>query len=144
VTWEDHASRIKVLVRDPENLQFEILMLALDRRMGFEVIEDDGTGEPVLLAVQRRHVDVVVADLDATRNGALTLARELARATRPVPLVVVTQPAQPERVKQALRAGAKACVGRGEPANELYLALRAAVRGEIYVSEELGGIPAGW
>ena len=65
MTWEDIPNWIKVLVHDPENLQLEIIMLALERRMGFEVIEDDGEGEPVLLAVQRLHVGVVVADLDS-------------------------------------------------------------------------------
>ena len=74
-------------------------MLALERRLGFEVIEDDGEGEPVLLAVQRLHVGVVVADLDATEPSALTLAGELTQASPPVPLVVVMQPAQPERGK---------------------------------------------
>ena len=144
MTWEDIPNRIKVLVRDPENLELEILMLALERSLSFEVIEDDGTGEPVLLAVQRLNVDVVVADLDATPPGALTLAGELTRASPPVPLVVVMQPAQPERVRRALLAGAKGCVARGGPAEDLHLALRAAVRGEIYVSDELGGIPEGW
>ena len=144
MTWEDIPNWIKVLVRDPENLQLEILLLALERRMGFEVIEDDGEGEPVLLAVQRLHVGVVVADLDATQHSALTLAGELTQASPPVPLVVVMQPAQPERVRQALLAGVKGCVARGWLAGDLYLALRAAVRGETYVSDELGGIPEGW
>jgi DNA-binding NarL/FixJ family response regulator len=141
VTWENIPDRIKVLVRDPENLELEILMLALERSLGFEVIEDEGTGEPVLLAVQRLNVDVVVADLDATPSGALNLAGELAHASPPVPLIVVIDPAEPEHVRQALLAGAKGCVAKGGSSADLYLAVRAVARGEIYVSGELGGIP---
>jgi DNA-binding NarL/FixJ family response regulator len=138
------TNRIKVLIRDPENLQLEALMLALDRNMSYEVIEDGGEGESVLAVVRRRRVDVVVAAMDAPGPSALTTASELANATPPVPLVVVIDPAERHHVRPALLAGVKGCVAKGANAVDLYVALPAAVRGEVFVSAELGGIPEGW
>ena len=84
--------------------------------------------------VERLAPDIVVMDISMPRlNGAQ--ATELIRARFPATQVVVlSMHADETVVRQALRRGAKAYVLKRAVGEELLLAVRAASRGETYLS----------
>jgi DNA-binding NarL/FixJ family response regulator len=88
-------------------------------------------------AVAEKNPELVVADTDPDRTGALPLLSRLA-ATGPERRLLATslrcEPAEAERV---LRAGARGLLLRTEPAEEILTAFRTVIRGQIYVSRAL-------
>ena len=88
-------------------------------------------------AVTEQNPELVVADTDPDRTGALPLLSHLA-ATDPERRLLATslrcEPAEAERV---LRAGARGLLLKTEPAEEILTAFRTVVRGQIYVSRAL-------
>ena len=88
-------------------------------------------------AVAEQNPELVVADTDPDRTGALPLLSHLA-ATDPERRLLATslrcEPAEAERV---LRAGARGLLLKTEPAEEILTAFRTVLRGQIYVSRAL-------
>ena len=88
-------------------------------------------------AVAEQNPELVVADTDPDRTGALPLLSHLA-ATDPERRLLATslrcEPAEAERV---LRAGARGLLLKTEPAEEILTAFRTVIRGQIYVSRAL-------
>jgi DNA-binding NarL/FixJ family response regulator len=88
-------------------------------------------------AVAEKNPELVVADTDPDRTGALPLLSRLA-ATGPERRLLATslrcEPAEAERV---LRAGARGLLLKTEPVEEILTAFRTVIQGQIYVSRAL-------
>jgi DNA-binding NarL/FixJ family response regulator len=91
---------------------------------------------PELLTHAEFPVDVVLLDLDLTDNIPISLKISTLNTTG-VKTVVMSTYSEPNVVREALAAGALGYLVKSEDADMIVEAIRAATRGESYVSAEL-------
>jgi two-component system, NarL family, uhpT operon response regulator UhpA len=89
-----------------------------------------------LLAHPAFPVDVVLLDLDLKDNIPISLKLSTLRTTK-VRTVLMSTYSEPAVVREALAAGANGYLVKTEPVELIVEAIRAAHRGESYISEEL-------
>jgi DNA-binding NarL/FixJ family response regulator len=100
----------------------------------FEVVGAVGYGPDLLEAARRLRPDAVVADIDLPGLSGIAAAARLAREVPDARLVLLTNHADPALVAAGLAAGTLGYVLKPRAAEELAPALRAALRGDRYVS----------
>jgi DNA-binding NarL/FixJ family response regulator len=91
---------------------------------------------PELLTSPAFPVDVVLLDLDLKDNIPVSLKISTLKTTG-VKTVLMSTYSEPAVVRQALDAGALGYLVKSEEANMIVEAIRAAYKGESYISEEL-------
>ena len=125
---------IRVIVADDHNLVRQGIRMLLEKADDIEVVGEAEDGFEAVALAERLVPDIVVMDISMPRlNGAQ--ATELIRARLAnTQVVVLSMHADETIVRQALRRGARAYVLKRSVGEELLLAVRAASRGETYLS----------
>jgi len=100
----------------------------------FDVAAVVADGQALLRAVEADHPDVVITDIVMPGLDGIAATAKL-RASHPdLPVVLVTVHDDPELVERGHAAGALGYVAKHRAGQELVTAVRAALRGERYVS----------
>jgi DNA-binding NarL/FixJ family response regulator len=125
---------IRVLLVDDHWLVRVGLRSVLDRAPDIEIVGEAATGEEAVLLVERCKPDVVVMDLGMPGEGGIAATRTItsAAASHPSVLILTMHPEE-TRLVEALRAGANGYLTKDMAQQELIIALRSAVAGEVYV-----------
>jgi DNA-binding NarL/FixJ family response regulator len=133
------ASRIRVLLADDHGL-FRAGIRALLHTVGdIETVAEASDGREALRLVATRHPDVVLMDIMMPGLNGLDAAARIARAFPRTRVVILSMNADGDSVLRTLRAGAIGyLVKTAEPA-ELGMAIRAAARGERFLSAAVSG-----
>ncbi|VVE90512.1 response regulator transcription factor [Pandoraea bronchicola] len=104
------------------------------------IIAEVGAAEDLVRAVVQHPCDVIVTDLSMPssngRDGVLLVER-LRRISPETPVVVITAMRNLAVVNMLIARGAIAVVDKGGGVEDLVLALRAAARGEVYISASI-------
>ena len=125
---EDHGA-LRIFLRD------------VLTRLGWEVTGTAGTAEAGRALVLESDPDVAVVDLHlASEGGGDALIRALAESDTKAKLVLFTATSDPRELRQVLEAGADGIVLKEGGLPELIDGLKAATRGERYVSPSVGGL----
>jgi DNA-binding NarL/FixJ family response regulator len=98
------------------------------------VIAEAGDGRGGLAAVQAHRPDVLVTDVTMGDMTGLELTERVRAAFPEIRVVILSMFATDEYVIRALKAGASAYLLKDAAQQELEIALRAALRGETYLS----------
>jgi DNA-binding NarL/FixJ family response regulator len=125
---------IKVVLADDHIVVRKGLCSLLNGEVDLRVIGEAGDGREALAAVQKLHPDVLVVDVSMPLLNGLEVTRQLNKLCPEVRVVVLTMHSTEEHVLQALRAGALGYVLKQAAPEELVLAIRAAFRGEPFLS----------
>ena len=88
-------------------------------------------------AVAERNPDLVVADIDPDRTGALPLLCRLAASGPERRLLATSHCCEPAEAERVLRAGVRGLLLKTEPDEEFLTGFRAVIRGQVYVSRVL-------
>jgi DNA-binding NarL/FixJ family response regulator len=128
---------IRVLVANQLSLVSEILQLVLDTEVGFDLVDHASGCDAVMQAVQTSRPDVVLVDLDQDAPNAVRLVAQLTACASPPPVVLLVDDDRSHILNQALNAGAAGCVSKRARLTDLYRALRAAVHGQVWMTEDL-------
>ncbi|WP_302849654.1 response regulator [Humibacter ginsenosidimutans] len=91
---------------------------------------------PELLTHEAFPVDVVLLDLDLKDNIPVSIKLQALKAAG-VPTMLMSAYSDPNVVREALAAGAQGYIVKSENADMIVEAIRAAVRGDSFISEEL-------
>ena len=97
----------------------------------------EADGVDLLDLVARRSPDVLLLDLAMSGFKRLATVTEVAERFPTVRVVVLSEHASAEYVLEALRAGAAGYLLKKSSTKELELAMRAAARGETFLSREI-------
>ncbi len=133
---------IRVVLADDHHLVRRGICALLEKAADIEVIGEAEDGQEALDLVESLVPDVLVVDISMPRlNGIQTVERVQAQgvATR---VVILSMHSDETLVRQAVRAGASGYLLKRSVAEELPLAVRAAWRGEIYLSPAVGATVA--
>lgn len=91
---------------------------------------------PELLTHERFPVDVVLLDLDLKDNIPVSIKLQALKATG-VRTMLMSAYSDPNVVREALAAGAQGYIVKSETADMIVEAIRTAMRGDSFISEEL-------
>jgi len=125
---------ICVIVADDHHLVRQGIRALLEKADDIEVIGEAADGQEAVELVERLVPDVLVLDIAMPRlNGTQATARvrALGVATQ---VVILSMHSDETLVREALRSGARGYLLKRSVTEELLLAVRAASRGEIYLS----------
>ncbi len=99
----------------------------------FQVVDSVFDGQALLNSAARHAPDVLVVDISMPRLNGLEAVRQLRPESNAV-VVFLTTHADSALLEQALEAGAHGYVLKASAASDLIPAIRAALRGERFVS----------
>ena len=125
---------IRVIVADDHHLVRQGIRALLEKADGIEVVGEAADGQEAVELVERLTPNVLVMDIAMPRlsgNQAIGRVRALGVATQ---VVILSMYSDETLVRQALRNGARGYLLKRSVTEELLLAVRAASRGEIYLS----------
>jgi len=125
----DAESAIRVLIVDDHPMVREGLRSML-RVSGVDVVGEAGSGAEALAEADDCRPDVVLLDLELPDMDGLAVLRRLRQLQPKLPVLVVTMHQDPDRVRQAVQAGASGYVLKGVGRAELLASIGAVKNGE--------------
>ena len=125
---------IRVVLADDHALARRSLRLLLDGEEGVKVVAEAGDLKTVTRHVHGHRPHVLVLDLGMPDGSSIETIRRLREEVPSTEIIVLTMEDSPEFAQHALDAGAIGFVLKDFADPELNRAVRAAARGEQYVS----------
>ena len=127
-------SSIRVVLADDHTLFRAGIRSLLSELEDVVVVGEAGDGQAVVQLIDTHQPDVALLDIGMSGLSGLEVTARLAELGSPVRAIILSMHANEEYVLQALRAGAAGYVLKDADVVELGLALKAAMRGETYLS----------
>jgi DNA-binding NarL/FixJ family response regulator len=131
---------IRVLIADDHTLVRQGIHALLEKAGDIQIVGEASDGRQALEAAERLKPDVLVIDISMPRlNGILALEHLRERGV-PTRVVVLSMYSDETLVGQALLNGAKGYLLKDSVVEELLVAVRAASRGETYLSPAVSSL----
>lgn len=125
---------IRVVLADDHHIVRQGVRALLEKAADIQVVGEAEDGQEAVELVRRLTPDVVVMDIGMRRlNGAQATAR-IRDLNLPSRVIILSMHSDDTLVRESLRNGAKGYLLKRSVTEELLLAIRAAHRGEIYLS----------
>ncbi len=129
--------RIRVLVADDHKLFRAGIRALLQTLSDIEVVAEAGDGREALRLVAAHRPDVVLMDIMMPSLNGLDAAARIASAFPRTRVVMLSMSTDEDSVLKTLRAGAVGYLVKNADPAELGFAIRAAVRGEKFLSSAI-------
>ena len=131
---------MRVILADPQILVRAGMRRLIESLDGVEVLAETGDGQQLLDLVARHRPDLVVTELTLAGMSGLDVVAQLRRHYPEVEVLILSGQTSAQQVRAVVKSGVSGFLSKdGEPA-ELELALRAAVRGQSYLSPQISRI----
>lgn len=128
---------IRVILADDHRMFREALRVALDSEPDIEIVGEAGSAEQTLAVIEAIPADVVLLDIALPDQNGIELARRIAKAHPALRIVALSGYAERLFVEGMLEAGASAYVVKSAGADELLMAIRAAMKGQVFLSPDV-------
>jgi two-component system response regulator NreC len=128
---------VTVVLADDHKLMRRSLRLLLDGEEGVEVIAEASDLDSVMHRVQSERPQVLVLDLGLPDGSSIEAIGQLRERAPETQIVALTMEDSPVFAQRALAAGALGFVAKELADDELPQAVRAAARGEEYISPRM-------
>lgn len=125
---------IRVLLADDHTLVRKGLRSLLEDLPEVEVVGEAGDGAEAVRLVSTLHPDIVLMDIAMPILNGLAAAQRITAEWAETRVVILSMNATEEYVFQALKIGVHGYLRKDADPPELELALRAVMRGDIYLS----------
>lgn len=125
--------KIKLLIADDHTVLRAGLRMLLDAQSDMQVMAEASDGSQVLGLLADVQPDILLLDLSMPGLGGLEALPLIRRQYPQVRVLILTMHDDESYLRQALREGASGYVLKRAADTELLSALRAVMRGEIYV-----------
>ena len=130
---------IRVVIADDHNLVRQGIRALLEKAPDIEVVGEAEDGVEAVELAQSTLPDIVVMDISMPRLNGTQATQRIRGLRLPTKVVILSMYAEETLVRQALRCGAQAYVLKRAVADELLLAIRAATKGDTYLSPPIAG-----
>ena len=125
---------MRILLADDHNLVRAGIRALLEDTAGLQVVGEATTGQEAVELAERLKPDLVLMDINMPRLNGIQAIEQLRAVCPDVRIVVLSMHSDATVVRQALQSGARGYLLKSSLASELVLAIRAAERGEMYIS----------
>jgi DNA-binding NarL/FixJ family response regulator len=130
-------SRPRVLLADDHRMVAEGVKSLLEEEFELTAVVEDG--RELIEAARRLRPDVIVADISMPHLSGIEAMGQLKRDNPEVRVVFLTMHKDVAYARRALEAGASGYVLKHSAQAELFLAVRAALDGKIFISPTIAG-----
>jgi DNA-binding NarL/FixJ family response regulator len=125
---------IRVLIAEDHHLVRQGLRALLEKASDIEVVGEAQDGLEAVECAERIKPDVIVMDLAMPRLNGSQAVEQIRSLHLPTQVVILSMYSDETLVRQAIRSGAKGYLLKRSVAEELLLAVRAAAKGETFLS----------
>jgi DNA-binding NarL/FixJ family response regulator len=129
------SRRPRILIADDHKLMAELCQKILESE--FDVVGTVVNGRELLRTAVKVEPDVVLLDIGMPVLNGLDAGKQLRNLLPTVKLIFVTMVTDPQVALEALHRGASGFLLKTCAADELVSAVRAALRGNLYLSPDL-------
>jgi len=130
---------IRTILVEDHHLVRKGISALLEKASDVEVVGEAADGYEAIELAEQLSPDVVVMDIAMPRLTGIQAAEQIRALKLGIQVVVLSMYSEETLVRQALRSGVKGYVLKNSVAAELLLAIRAASRGEVYLSPAVSG-----
>ncbi len=130
---------IRVLVAEDHHLVRQGIRALLEKAADIQVVGEAQDGQEAVDLAERLTPNVVIMDLSMPRLNGSQAAERIRALHLSAQVVILSMYSDETLVRQALRAGVRGYLLKHSVAEELLLAVRAACRGETYLSPSVSG-----
>lgn len=127
----------RILLADDHAVLRAGLRLMLSVQAGLEIVGEASTGTETLGLAETLQPDLILLDLSMPALGGLDALPLLRRIVPRARILILTMHDDPQYLRQALHNGASGYVLKKAADTELLAAVRAVLRGEMYVHPAL-------
>lgn len=124
---------ISLIVADDHTIFREGLKQMLAEESDFKIVGEAINGEDLLAQLRSLTCDIVLLDLTMPGHSGITLLREVAGSEK-WRVIVLSMHEEDQYIIEALKAGAAGYVTKNSALDQLILAIRKVVKGELFVS----------
>lgn len=132
----------RVLISDDHTLLREGLRSVLEKN-GFEVVGEAGDGRTVVKLAKKINPDVVILDISMPLLNGIEAARQISSEIPHAKIIAMSMHRASHFVLAALHAGAAAYLLKDTVFEELLVAFRSVLKGQVYLSPAVAGIVVG-
>ena len=129
---------VRVILADDHTLVRAGIRALLEKLPGVTVVGEAGDGRDVLNLLRAQPADVVLMDIAMPGLNGLEAAGRITREFRAVRVIMLSMHNNEEYVLRALKSGAAGYLLKKAATVELETALKRVMRGETYLSREIG------
>ncbi|HEX7588388.1 MAG TPA: response regulator transcription factor [Anaerolineae bacterium] len=130
---------IRILIAEDHHLVRQGIRALLEKSNDIQVVGEAQDGQEAVELAAQLKPDVVIMDLSMPRLNGTQATEQIRAAHLPSQVVMLSMYSDETLVRQALRSGAKGYLLKRSVAEELLLAVRAAARGETFLSSSISG-----
>lgn len=130
---------IRVLIAEDHHLVRQGIRALLEKSNDMQIVGEAQDGQEAVEQALQLKPDVIVMDLSMPRMNGTQATEQIRAAHSPSQVIMLSMYSDDTLVRQALRSGAKGYLLKRSVAEELLLAVRAAARGETYLSSAISG-----
>ncbi len=126
--------RIRLVLADDHHLVRQGIRALLEKSEDIQVVGEASNGREAVELVEQLAPDVLVMDIAMPLLDGIQAIEQVLAANADTQIVVLSMYSDKALVRQALKNGASGYLLKGSVVEELLLAVRAANKGEIYLS----------
>jgi DNA-binding NarL/FixJ family response regulator len=128
---------IRIVLADDHHLVRQGIRALLEKSPDIEVIGEASNGREAVEMVEQLAPDVLVMDIAMPRLDGIQAIEQVQATNEDTHIVILSMYSDKALVRQALKNGASGYLLKGSVVEELLLAVRAACKGEIYLSPSI-------
>lgn len=125
---------IRILVADDYPVVRSGLKAIIERTESLKVIAEAGDGEKALELLARHKPHLAILDIDMPKISGLDVAKESARLSPSTKIIFLSFHKDPFILRKVLALGAKGYLLKDSAMEEIVVAIRSVVQGQVYVS----------
>jgi DNA-binding NarL/FixJ family response regulator len=133
----DASMPARVIIADDHPLYRSALTRIFEEHSEFEVVSQAADGREVLEFCRRLRPELVLMDLGMPDIDGLEATRTIKRELPSTIVLVLTAYEDPQRLSEALEAGARGYLLKNAPPQQIIDAVRGALAGEVPLDQEV-------
>ena len=130
-------SKKKIVIVDDHPLLRERLAQLINHELDMEIIGEAESAKEAIQLIRERSPDLAIIDITLKGSSGLELIKSIRTLSIGVPILVLSMHDESLYAERVLRAGATGYITKHQAADEVLLAIRRVLAGEVYMSEKM-------
>ena len=130
-------SKKKVVIVDDHPLFRERLAQLINHELDMEVTGEAESAKDAIQQIRNASPDLAIVDITLNESSGLELIKSIRALSIGMPVLVLSMHEESLYAERALRAGATGYITKNQAADEVILAIRRVLAGEVYLSEKM-------
>src|SRR5215472_12326843 len=127
----------RVVIVDDHPLFRERLAQLIDHELDMEVCGEAESAVPGIQLIRSTSPDLAIVDITLKGSSGLELIKSIKALSIGTPVLVLSMHDEALYAERALRAGATGYITKHQAADEIIVAIRRVLAGEVYLSEKM-------